>query len=182
MSKTAISLLISAILFFITTTAPRAQQLSDHQKDSLLNNRLVIPGTDISMIPPAYFKPFVNDGHFGFMHEGAASSISVEQIPGTAFSIVVSGITPENMAAQNIAYKTREDLLTYQGHEACLFTVGFMVKSRDGSRELEYERLMFFTGNYNRTIWINASYPLIARNVLYNVLRESLLSVQFPND
>jgi hypothetical protein len=38
---------------------------------------------------------------------------------------------------------------------------------------------MYFTGTYNRTIWVNANYPKVARNVLFNVLKTSVLTIQY---
>lgn len=156
-----------------------SQQLTDKQKDSLLNNIVTVPGTDISIIPPAYFKPYVNDGKFGFIHEGAASSITIQEMKGTPFALVTQGLTSAYFDEQGIKLITKEDIKTKSNKDGTLFLVEFKVKSKDGKQEVEYERIMYFTGTYNRTIWVNANYPKVARNVLFNVLKTSVLSVQY---
>jgi hypothetical protein len=176
----------SLLLKSLTTTAiilwvgvAHAQQLSDKQKDSLLNNVVTVPGTDISIIPPAYFKPYVNDGKFGFIHEGAASSITIQEMKGTPFALVTQGLTKEYFESQGITYITKEDIKTKNNKDGTLFLVGFKVKTKDGKQDVEYERIMYFTGTYNRTIWVNANYPKVARDVLFNVLKTSVLTIQY---
>jgi hypothetical protein len=156
-----------------------SQNYTQHQKDSILNAYVTLPNSDIKMVPPAFFKAFLKDGKFGFIHEGAGSSISIEEIKGTAFTLLVKGMTKEYFAKQGVTLIAQEDVKTKQNKDATLMLVGFKVKSKDGEKEVEYERLMLFTGDYNRTIWINANYPAIIRKVLLAALRESLLSVQY---
>jgi hypothetical protein len=156
-----------------------AQKITQQKKDSLLNNWQDIPGTGIKIIPPAYFKPFYKDGKYGFMHEGAAASISVQEVRNSAYVMVVQGMTKEYIESQGMKYIAREDVKTKQGKDGTIISVGFKVKSTDGKQEVDYERLMLFTGDYNKTIWVQANYPVVAKKVLYLVMRESLLSVSF---
>jgi pyruvate/2-oxoglutarate dehydrogenase complex dihydrolipoamide dehydrogenase (E3) component len=140
---------------------------------------ITVPGTDISIIPPAYFKPYVNEGKFGFLHQGAGSSITIQEMAGTPFALVTQSLTKEYFESQGITFITKEDIKTKYNKDGTLFLVGFKVKSKDGKTEVEYERIMYFTGTYNRTIWVNANYPKVARNVLFNVLKTSVLSIQY---
>ena len=156
-----------------------SQNYTQKQKDSVLNAYVNLPNSDIKMVPPAYFKAFMKDGKFGFIHEGAASSISIEEIKGSAYTLIVKGMTKEYFEKQGVTLIAQEEVKTRQNKDGTLMLVGFKVKSKDGEKEVEYERLMLFTGDYNRTIWINANYPAMVRKVLLAALRESLLSVQF---
>jgi len=155
------------------------QGLSQAQKDSVLNAYVTLPNSDIKMVPPAYFKPFMNDGKFGFMHEGAGASISIQEISGTPYPIVVQYMSKEYLETQDVKFIAKENVQTTQKKDAVIYLVSFTVKSKDGSKELQYERIMLFTGDYNRTIWISANYPVVARKMLFNPLRISLLSVNF---
>jgi hypothetical protein len=155
------------------------QQPTQRQKDSLLNNWQQIPGTDIKIIPPAYFKPFIKDGKYGFMHEGAAASIAVLEVKGTPWVMVTQALTKEYIEKQGMKYIAREEVKTKAGKDGVIISVGFTVKSTDGKQDIPYERLMLFTGDYARTVWVQGNYPVVAKNVLYLVIRESLLSVQF---
>ena len=155
------------------------QTVSREKKDSVLNSYITLPNSDIQIVPPPYFKPFVKDGKFGFMHDGAAASLSIEEISGTPYTVLVQGMTKENLESQGVKFMAKEEVKTRDLKDATIFLVSFRVKSKDGSQEIEYERLMLFTGTYNRTIWINANYPAVARAMLFNVFKESLLSVKF---
>ena len=157
----------------------QAQNLNQHQKDSLLNNWQDIPGTDIRLIPPAYFKPFVKGGNYGFMHEGAAASISAKEVKGTPYVMVVQALTKEYIEKQGMKYIGREEVKTKSGKDGVLIAVSFKVKSTDGKQEIDYERLMLFTGDYSKTVWVQGNYPAMVKKVLYLVIRESLLSVEF---
>ncbi len=171
----AILLIVSVCLSYSASS----QGFNQEQKDSILNAYVTLPNSDIRMVPPAYFKPFLNDGKFGFMHEGAASSISIQEIKGTPYPIVVQNMTKEYLETQGVKFITRDNIQTKQKKDAVIYLLSFTVKSKDGSKEMEYERIMLFTGDYNRTIWINANYPVVARKMLFTPLKESLLSVQF---
>jgi hypothetical protein len=170
---------IFSIVFFCLSYASFSQGLSQSQKDSILNAYVTLPNSDIRMVPPAYFKAFINDGKFGFMHEGAASSISIQEIKGTPYPIVVQYMSKEYLETQGVKFIAKDNIQTKQKKDAVIYLVSFTVKSKDGNKDLEYERMMLFTGDYNRTIWISANYPVVARKMLFNPLKESLLSVQF---
>ncbi len=171
------SIIITGVI--CTSSFCFSQNYTQHQKDSILNAYVTIPNSDIKMVPPAYFKGFLKDGKFGFIHEGAASTISIEEIKGTPFTLIVKGMTKEYLKKQGVTLVAQEEVKTKQNKDATLMLVGFKVKSKDGEKEVEYERLMLFTGDCNRTIWINANYPAMVRKVLLAALRESLLSVQY---
>ncbi len=167
------------IAFLCLSCNTFSQGFSQSQKDSILNAYVTVPNSDIRIVPPAFFKGFIKDGKFGFMHEGAAASISIEEIKGTPYPIVVQNMTKEYFESQGVKFITKENIQTRQQKDAVIFLVNFSVKSKDGNKELEYERMMLFTGDYNHTIWISANYPVIARKMLFVPLKESLLSVQF---
>jgi hypothetical protein len=172
-------LILFYLCFFTGSFYIHAQNVTQQQKDSLLNNWQNVPGTNIKIIPPAYFKPFFKDGKFGFMHQGAAASISIQEIKGTAYVMVVKALTKEYIESQGMKYIAQEDIKTRQGKDATLIAVGFKIKSTDGKQDVEYERLMLFTGDYENTVWVQGNYPVVAKKVLYLVMRESLLSVTF---
>lgn len=159
-----------------------AQKYSQQQQDSILKSYITVPETDLSIVPPAFFKGFIKDGKFGLIHEGAASSISFEIIIGVPYTMVIANMNAEYFKKQNIELIAQETVKTAENKDACLFLVGFDVKSKDGKQDVKYERLMLFTGTYNRTIWINANYPSVVRKVLLATLRHSLLSIKYSNN
>ncbi len=137
----------------------------------------VIEGTDVSIIPPAYFMPFVQNGKIGFVHKGAGSTIQVQILDSILYTFVAASFTPEEMLKQNAVLKEHGSILTNSGQQAEFFIISFFIKALD--KDVEYERMMLLTGDYKRTVWVSANYPIIAKPVVYSVLKESLLTIEF---
>jgi len=134
-------------------------------------NYVDVPKTSVRFIPPAHFI-FMEQNN-GYMHIGTSSSIQVLEIIGTAYTMITPGLTKEYFKSQGVDFLSKEDVVTKSGQKGVIFTVSFFVDN------IEFERLMFFTGNYNNTIWINANYPVAVKEMLNTVLKESILTAQF---
>jgi len=143
----------------------------------LINEPYYFDSLKISIIPPAYFKPFHIDKKFGFIHKGAAATIDVEVIPNVLYTYVVQGMNKDELAKQHVTLKDHQEVLTNQGKKADWFLLGFTLGT--GDKKMEFERMMLITGDAKRTILVIGNYPLIARNVLFQVMKESLLSIDF---
>lgn len=138
------------------------------------------PGTDVSLVPPKYFVvlPVKNT----LLHPPTSSTIQINEIDGTAYSMLMKNITPEYIEKQNAHFISKKEVITDDGKKATLFLVSFTVEANDTLHtQMEFERFMFFTGNYQKTVWINANYPVIAREAISDVLLKSLLSVKFKD-
>ncbi len=161
-----IGLLISSVCVF-----------SQENTDTTISE-YTAPGTDVSIVPPKYFVvlPVKNT----LLHPPTSSTIQINEIDGTAYSMLVKKITPEYIEKQNAHFISKKELVTDDGKKATLFLVSFTVTAKDSLHtQMEFERYMFFTGNYQKTVWINVNYPVIAREAIADVLLKSLLSVKF---
>jgi hypothetical protein len=166
-----------AFLLFLTYTGS-GQSVRDTSFDKYLGKMVDVPGTAVRMIQPVHFIPSATAR--GFIHAGSSASIQVNEVEGSPWTLVVKGVTKEYLESQGVKYISEEMVKTRSGKEGKIYLVSFKIKSgNDPQKELEYERMLFFTGDYNKTIWINASYPVIVKSLLYDVLKESLLSVVF---
>jgi len=87
--------------------------------------------------------------------------------------MATKGLTKKYFKSQGVKLLAQENIKTSDNKNGIMYIVAFKVD------DVPFERIMYFTGDYNRTIWINANYPVTARNVLFNVLKNSVLSVQF---
>ncbi|HPG72783.1 MAG TPA: hypothetical protein PLM49_00720 [Bacteroidales bacterium] len=132
---------------------------------------VMIPETHVKMIPPEHFM-FSPDLK-GFIHAGTSSVMQVSEIIGTSFIMVSKNLTPEYIASQKFVFKEKEEISTLHGANGVIYVLGFSNKGVD------YERLMFLAGDYHNTIWINVSYPAASRKILYDTIKESLLTAQF---
>jgi len=142
-----------------------------------VNEPFFFDSSGVSIIPPAYYLPFVQKGKAGFIHKGAGSTLQVEILDGMVYTLIAGSLTAEELLKQNAVLKEHYTILTNNDKSADFFIVGFSIKALD--KDVEYERMMLLTGDHKRTIWVSANYPLMAKSVVFNVLKESLLSVDF---
>lgn len=138
-------------------------------KDTI--NYINFPNTAIKFKPPAHFVTYEKIN--GFMHPGSSSTIQATEIQGTPYVLYTKALTADYFEKQGFKLVSKEDIKTKDNKNGTLYTVTFTVKG------IDYERMMFFTGDYNRTVWINANYPVMVKFLLFETLKRSILSVQF---
>jgi len=163
--------IISVVFILLTSCFSYAQTILNEGLAIEQNAYFDIPKTNIQLIPPAHFR-YIEEMN-GFLHVGTSSSVQVQEITGTAYQLITKGLTQSHFESQNTVLIHSEDVVLKDGQKGQLFTVGFKVD------DVEFERLMLFTGDYNTTIWINANYPVVVKDMLNVVLRESLLTAKF---
>ena len=167
-----ISKLITHFFFlFVVLSFTFAQ---DASVNNILNKEQTyvdVPKTSVRFMPPAHF--IYMEQNAGYLHIGTSSSIQVLEITGTAYTMITPGLTKDYFKSQGVELKSQEDVITKSGQKGVIYTVSFFVDN------VEFERLMFFTGNYHNTIWINANYPVAVKEMLNAVLKESILTAQF---
>lgn len=169
-----IKLLILITGFLAAACSLYAQSPSDSTVSNLEDSVYHVPNTNVRMQPPKEFKPF-GPAH-GFIHLGSASTIQVNEIEGTPWPVIVNGMTQEHFDSQEVELISGEEIDS-EGKHGMMYLISYVVK------ETEFERIMYFTGDYNNTIWINANYPAIMRPLIYNAMRQSVLTAEFiPED
>ncbi|MDD3875985.1 MAG: hypothetical protein PHT69_05155 [Bacteroidales bacterium] len=168
-----VHLLLIIFSILILGNSIQAQIIASEDQSTITPEYFQIPNTKIELIPPAHFR-FMEQMN-GFLHVGTSSSIQIQEIRGTAYPMIVQGLTEGHFTSQGVTLISKEEVLTSNGQKAVIFTVAFKVD------DFEFERLMFFSGDYNNTIWINANYPVVMKEILNVVLKESLLTARFIN-
>ncbi|MEI7596138.1 MAG: hypothetical protein WCK02_10355 [Bacteroidota bacterium] len=138
----------------------------------LSNSICCFPEINIQITPPQYFSKLPNNA-IGFIHNPTASSIQIAEIKNTAYFMVIKGLDSAYFRSQNLDFLNRKDVVTNDGKKGVLYLVKFKVEG------VEFERIMIFTGDYNRTIWLNANFPAMGHETLYEVLLSSLLTIKF---
>ncbi len=173
--NTSVFLLIPVFFLFLTmnTFSQEKQDSGDTLKhvSNKENNPVLIPNTQVKFVPPEHFKYLDNIN--AFIHLGSASTIHISEIEDSPYIMVTAGLTEEHFISQGVELISKEDVKTKNNKDGIMYIVAFTVK------EVEFERIMYFTGDYNKTVWVNANYPVLVKNVLFNVLKESILSVEF---
>lgn len=125
----------------------------------------------VKIKPPAYFKPFKNQN--AFIHIRTSSTIQVNIIEDTPYNLITAKMNEEYFYNQGFTLVSKEVVKTSEGKEGILYIVSFKVK------DIEFERMMFFTGSYHQTIWVQANYPVLMKKLLFNVIKAGVLSVKF---
>ncbi len=146
-------------------------QPSALQGQSDLQQRAVVEGTRVIMAAPQHFT--VADQFHGFMHANSSSSILVQEIPDAVYLNILPGLTPEHFQNEGATLIEKGELYLNSGKSGNFFIVSFIIK------EIEFRRIMFFTGDLKDTIWINANYPASAEILLKEILLKSMKTVSF---
>ncbi|MDR2836046.1 MAG: hypothetical protein LBV69_07640 [Bacteroidales bacterium] len=147
-------------------------QKSFQNKDNLIitDSLIFISNTNVSLIPPKYFE--IDSSINGFIHKGSHTTIQTIFVPNVAFQKIEEKMTAQYIKSQGFTFVEKKQLILDSGQEAVLFFVTFTTKEN-----MEFERIMFFTGNQN-TIWINVNYLIIMKNLILSEITKCLKSVQ----
>ncbi len=124
----------------------------------------------VSFIPPAQFMRINNQTFVNFQ---TSTFIQISEIQKTVYLFAVKNITAEILEPQGVKFIQSVDVITTNNQHGVLIYLAHQIEGKD------YERMMLFTGDYLRTIWISASYPLELKNTVHDLLKNSLLSVAF---
>jgi hypothetical protein len=131
-----------------------------------------IQGTRVSMLIPDGFEP--QAGQPVYFHSGSAATIQVKEVPGIASVYTMKAFTKQALEEnEGVKFVSEESLKTKDGLEAKFIVVAFNVEGMD------FERMMLITGDYNYSVILNANYPKLTKDLLFDKLKKTLISVKF---
>jgi len=150
---------------------------------SFAQERVLFEGTNISITPPEGFKKV--DFFKGFFNYANGASIQLEPIDSIAYTLIAEGFTKEVLEPQGITFISKEHVTTNAGKKGILITMGFEVTQKNDQTGIDetriYERLTFLTGDMNRTIYISANYAMLVKELVGELIKQSLYSAQFED-
>jgi hypothetical protein len=129
--------------------------------------------TEIRFLPPKHFVEFSSEERSGYMHTGTAANIVAAEYQQTPYLITSDTLKQHHLDNQDAQLFGQQMVKTHSGYPGKLYFARFYV---DG---ISIIRIMFFTGDYNRTVFIQANYPEVFDPLIRQVLIQSLLSVEF---
>jgi|WetSurMetagenome_2_1015567.scaffolds.fasta_scaffold453712_1 hypothetical protein len=163
------------LLILYNTGSVYAQEKPE---DAIQNRtRIEVAGTSVKLTLPDVFV--FDQSQAAYIYAGASASITIKELNGTAYNSVIKGITKSYIESQGMKLVESQDVTTNTGKKAKQFIVSFSVPNPEKGSPVDFERIIFFTGNDNKTVWVTVNYPLITKGVLGDVLRSSILSVEF---
>lgn len=132
---------------------------------------ILINNTSIKITPPKAYR--LDDKQDNLLiQDWTGSNILVQEL-SVSYKKMLTGISKETFEKQGFEHISAYDVFTKSGNEGKLFVLSFK------TGEWEYERLVLLSGDDKKTAWISANYPVIMRHLLYEVLENSLLNIEF---
>ncbi len=154
--------IFSVATFFYTETVS-AQEKGKYQP---------FEGTRVSMVLPEGFEKMPQQPVY--FHQGSGSTVQITEVPDIAAVYTIQAITKEALEQnEGVTFVSSEDVQMASGLDAKLVVVAFNVEGMD------YERIMFITGDYNYSVIINVNYPKMTKKLLFDVLKKSLITAKF---
>lgn len=141
--------------------------------DSLLFDGIKTAEIDtfgFSFVPP---KQYLRVNAQTFINYQTSSFIQVSEMKRVVYMLATQNINAQTLEPQGVRFVKKENVITYNNNEAILVYVENEIEGNT------FERMMLFTGDYMRTIWLSASYPKELSESIHKMLYDSLLSVKF---
>ena len=125
----------------------------------------------ISITPPRYF---VNkDGGQVFLHIQTSSSMAVDYIGDYPYVMITENMTAEHLSKQGAELIENFELRTNDDYNGMVYVMEFTIK------EVEFYRLMYFTGDLNRTFMVVANYPKMFDEIERKAVLQSFQTIKF---
>jgi hypothetical protein len=132
-----------------------------------------VPGTRVSLVPPA---GFVSTDRFpGFTDDSWGASIMVIDLPGPFPQVSASLIDREKLAAKGIILIGHEDI-------EITGVKGVLVKLKQSAHGVDYLKWTLAFGDESETVMINATYPEELDSVMSEKMKRSILTATWARD
>lgn len=125
---------------------------------------------NVSITPPQFSMKINNRT---FISPATISSVQVSEIKRVVYLMAVKNIKEDILAPQGVHLVSKEEVVTTDNKEGIMIVVQMKVDT------IDFYRMMLFTGDYMRTIWITANYPVSLKEKMEAILRKTLLSIKF---
>lgn len=157
--------LVLLISLFLSGSFANARSLTQQAQPQLVK----VPGTKVSIAPPANFKPSAQFPGFGDEENG--SSIMITELPAP-YTQVADGFTKEALATRGMRLLSRKEI-SLNGRPALLLHVMQVLQS------IAYLKWMVVTGNEKETALITATFPERLKAQFSSELERSSLSARW---
>jgi hypothetical protein len=151
------------VLLFLFSSFANARSLSFAQP------KLVkVPGTKVSLAPPAGLKP--SSQFPGFDDKETGASITIAEMPGP-YSVMAEGLTKEALAAKGMRLLSRREI-SLNGR------AGILLHLRQEISSVDVLKWLAVTGNEKETIFIAGAFPEKVKARWSSEIEKSVLSAR----
>ena len=130
-----------------------------------------LPNANVSIFKPEGFE--LSQEFEGFINLKIAGTIIAQRLDQNVSSVLMS-YTRASLSEQSIQLINREEVKLTNGKDAILYTTRFIL-----GPNIEFERLILVTGDFKESFIIMGNYPAQVAEQWGDVIRNSLLTVQF---
>lgn len=153
------------VFLFLSGSFANARSLPPLAQPKLVK----VPGTKVSLVPPASLKP---SGQFpGFGDEETGSSILITEMPAP-YSQVTGAFTKESLAMKDLDLLSKKTI-SLNGRPALLLHL------RQVTQSVPFLKWMVITGGENETVLVTATFPERMKSQLSSVMERSALSARW---
>lgn len=117
--------------------------------------------------PPENFVADSLSAHT-WQNNNAGSVIQITEIVGYSFADFKAGFDEKQLTDNNMLIKEKR-----AANPALIYICSFRTISSDGSQDVEFTRIVYFTGNSNAVVMAVATIPVMAEPVLLEPLIQS---------
>jgi hypothetical protein len=137
----------------------------------------VFKTSGIKFLPP---KDFQLSTHLdGYIHPGSGSSIIVTFSKGKNLTGISSSFNGSSLAKNNLRLVSQENVILKENMPGLLVVTQTTVISNDTVQQpMDFERILLFFETASGTVCINANFPANMHSLLFDVIKESLFSVE----
>lgn len=152
------------ILLFLPVSSTNARSLPLAQ-----TKPVKVPGTKVSIIPPASLKP--SERFPGFIDEETSSSIVITEMEGP-YPEMAKVFTKEALATKGMNL-LRKKKISLNGR------AGILLHMEQEARSIAFLKWMVVTGNEKETVLVTATFPKEMKAQLSSAMERAALSVQW---
>lgn len=175
------TLLISMLLLFFSADFTFSQELlidtlgyknaKNIDVSDLDDKEYYLDSIGLSIRPPRYFVKMENESVF--LHVQTSSSIAIDYLGDYPYVMVTENMTAEHLEMQGASLIEEMDIKTIYGYTGKLYIMEFNIKGVD------FLRLMFFTGDLNRSFIAVANYPKMMDEIERQAVIKSFQTIKF---
>jgi len=167
-----LAVMLSSIFSSNANAQVERNDMVDTIASDLADQRVVVNGTNVSIIPPRHFV-MADTGFSGFYHLGAGVSMAFTISEGRPYVYAGEEFGLLDFGNQGAELLDSAEFVLNDGSLGKYFLVGFTIKG------IAIERMVLFTGDYNNTIIVMANYPAKIQKLIQGPIKESFKTIKF---
>ena len=167
-----ISLLILLLISSISFSQSDSTSNSRESDDSLKYVTPVASEANVAMLSaPEGFEVAKNFN--GYMHAGASSAIIMTMISDVNYIKISEAMTDEYFAANKFTLIHESKIKSENGINGIQYKLAFQIGEQD------FIRYMVYSGDLNKTLWLNITYPKMQEELVEAEILKAINSINF---